>query len=493
MPQKSTYLTLTLLLLGILLTYPRLAISQRVSIDYILGTPETVLARFNVDTLHHYQFKVPFSFAEEQIQPKILRRIRTESIYQIDLVFSEYRTSGSFSQKELNRKRLEYLQRVAPELFANSAIRWNLIRQTEASTREQAAQLYHGYVFHCRSADFVDKSTKKSYRLDRMAEIDLLHAMLGDTMEIGYSSSLPFGREATRDTIMQEVTERRYRRDTTGLWVPASRHRRKKGIRLPQKGIWARKLEVKRIPYEVSHLDTVIVTGGVILRDFMLPEVYSMDALTTNAMFADTVVLKTFREHPEWKNVLVVEDVTGSMSPYLGQTLLWRRLCHPEIADWAFFNDGDSKPDGPIGKSNGVYYIHSSEEKPVEDRLAEAMRRGYGGMGPENDIEAMIRALKQCENKPEAIILVADNYAKVRDLRLFGLLQEKQVPIYVILCGTSYGSINADYLEMARRTKGKVFTIEGEIEGLLETREGKIVKVGNQNYRVENGNLVLTR
>ena len=30
--------------------------------------------------------------------------------------------------------------------------------------------------------------------------------------------------------------------------------------------------------------------------------------------------------HPEWNNMLVVADLTGSMSPYVGQLLLWLKL-----------------------------------------------------------------------------------------------------------------------------------------------------------------------
>ena len=205
--------------------------------------------------------------------------------------------------------------------------------------------------------------------------------------------------------------------------------------------------------------------------------------------------MKTFLDHPEWENMLVVEDVTGSMYPYTGQTLAWRRLAQPKrrIMHWAFFNDGDHRPDGPIGRSDGVHCVASEEQKPVEDKAMEAMILGGGGGGPENDTEAMLKALDRSDLDPEAIVLVADNWAPVRDLKLFSRLKARNVPVYVIVCGAIWGSINVEYLEIARRTGGKVFSIEGELEGLLDLSEGDIIDIGSQKFEVSKGKLVLTR
>ena len=61
----------------------------------------------------------------------------------------------------------------------------------------------------------------------------------------------------------------------------------------------------------------------------------------------------------EWKNKIVVTDVTGSMSPYTTQLLLWYKLHETEkdVNQFVFFNDGNMTPDDKkvIGATGGIY------------------------------------------------------------------------------------------------------------------------------------------
>ena len=445
--------------------------------------------------LKFYHIAVPMGFASDSLTERKRTRINKGTVYQVDLVFSHFRSSTTFSQEELNRRRLETLRKHLPSLFSNTQVKWNLIRQTSATTKEDAQKLFHGFVFHMRIPIYVSKRDGRRYRIDGKAERDLLHGILGDTLPAGYKTNLPIPETPILDTT---ITSKTYYPKYTrygSLWNAARRKRRLKGMQFKKKRIWKRTLEYTTYRDTVTEIDSTVGAYGSVYSSTLGEHPFYMDPLTHYSVYRDSVVMKTFLDHPEWENMLVVEDVTGSMYPYTGQTMAWRRLAQPKrrIMHWAFFNDGDSRPDGPIGRSDGVYCVASEEQKPVEGKAMEAMTLGGGGGGPENDIEAMLKALDRSDLDPEVIVLIADNWAPVRDLKLFSRLKARNVPVYVIVCGAIWGSINVEYLEIARRTGGKVFTIEGELEGLLELSEGDIIDVGDQKFEVSKGKLVLIR
>ena len=59
----------------------------------------------------------------------------------------------------------------------------------------------------------------------------------------------------------------------------------------------------------------------------------------------DSTILKVFNRNEEWKNMLVVCDVTGSMAPYTAQLLLWMKANQTlrSMKNIVFFNDDDEK------------------------------------------------------------------------------------------------------------------------------------------------------
>src|SRR3989339_215955 len=54
---------------------------------------------------------------------------------------------------------------------------------------------------------------------------------------------------------------------------------------------------------------------------------YSLKGMVKNkTVLVDSTVLKIFNRNSTWKNMLVVGDFTGSMSPYIAQVLIWHSL-----------------------------------------------------------------------------------------------------------------------------------------------------------------------
>lgn len=204
----------------------------------------------------------------------------------------------------------------------------------------------------------------------------------------------------------------------------------------------------------------------------------------------DSTVLNTFQRNQQWKKMLVVTDLTGSMSPYTAQLLLWYKLAQNtgRVQYLVFFNDGDHKSDKEkvLGNTGGIYGQSAGSFDEIAALANKVTSKGSGGDDPENNVEALLFGIEQCGDCEE-VIMIADNWATPRDLIL---LKKINKPVRVILCGTEEG-INPNYLNIARQTQGSVHTIEEDIYNLLEMNEGQELKIGKDVFVVRNGKFEL--
>lgn len=118
----------------------------------------------------------------------------------------------------------------------------------------------------------------------------------------------------------------------------------------------------------------------------------------------------------------------------------------------------------------------------MEQLITQARTAGNGGDSQENDLEAILYALKYTDGYDE-LVLVADNMSYARDMIL---IEKIGVPIRIILCGTSR-FVNEQYLNIAYLTGGSVHTIEEEINDLSDMIEGKMITVSGYQYRFTKG------
>lgn len=206
----------------------------------------------------------------------------------------------------------------------------------------------------------------------------------------------------------------------------------------------------------------------------------------------DSTVLTVF-ERNNWSEMLITADLTGSMSPYVAQVLLWFKLNNiDERAKYfMFFNDGNSTPDEQkkVGKTGGLYQSLATDYETIKDLAYKTIRSGDGGDWQENDIEALYFGIQNCPNCKD-IILIADNGSPVRDWRMMTMIKR---PIRVILCGVENDSLNPQYLNLARMTKGSVHTMEQDITNLMKMNEGESIEVNGVTYEIYKGNFVIKR
>ncbi len=202
----------------------------------------------------------------------------------------------------------------------------------------------------------------------------------------------------------------------------------------------------------------------------------------------DTVVNKVLNRN-HWKNMSIVADLTGSMSPYTGQLLVWLKLNTKTsmVRQFTFFNDGNNMPDSKkvIGKTGGVYITKTKSFENVKKMAYKTMKAGCGGDGPENYLEAIIKA-QRADPDCDHIVLIADNGAAIKDKKLIRHIKK---PVKIILCGAGYG-INTDYLTLARKTGGSIHTMEYDLTRLMELDEGAELKIGKEKFKVQKGQFV---
>ncbi|MCE3260221.1 MAG: hypothetical protein K0S12_1862 [Bacteroidetes bacterium] len=213
-----------------------------------------------------------------------------------------------------------------------------------------------------------------------------------------------------------------------------------------------------------------------------------------DADIPDTVnnaVFKVMTRNPKWRKNIIVTDLTSSMYPYAKQINTWLKLFFMKDTAqqyFVFFNDGDSKKDidKKIGVTGGVYICKAKTCDDLVNTMKLCIKRGEGGDTPENVIEAILTGLKKIR-KPDNVILIADNWAKVRDINL---LSRIKVPVRVILCGVFEGmEINTDYLNIAYKTRGSIHTIEEDISDLINKTAGKSFNINGFDYIIKNGTI----
>jgi hypothetical protein len=192
-----------------------------------------------------------------------------------------------------------------------------------------------------------------------------------------------------------------------------------------------------------------------------------------------------YRNRAGWSSNVIVTDLTGSMHPYMDEVLLWHALAVVPGAQnrYLFFNDGDRKPEKPIGATGGFYTTEIPDMPALLQTMQSTTNGGSGGESEENDIEALLEAMRMMGEGDE-LVLIADNYSDVRDMEL---LPQLRTPVRIVLAGNLDHGINEDYLQIAWATGGSIHTLTEDIETLKTVNEGQLITIGSHRYRMSGG------
>lgn len=406
--------------------------------------------------------EVKMAFGSDEVfNPNEIELPKGAVIERVELIYTSMKAVADFSQSRLNQKRLLKLHTLFPELKTQELIEWKTIVQNEWE-RGVATDLFHGFRIVYR------QPWSEAVLRDELSYLD-------DLLQGTTTSLIPVplaDEEKEPDLVFEDGTEK--------LDVRSRRLRKRE----------------KTLEALVELADDEMTFA--LKSDSIVPMKKELSATTTfylvgrssAASIQDSTVLKVFdRNKNKWKNKLVVHDVTGSMYAYTGQVLLWHKLnlATNSTVGYVFFNDGNATPDNKkvTGSVGGIYLTEGKTFEEVEETARQAMSAGGGGDTPENNLEAALSGQNKFA-EAEAIVLIADNYATPRDLKLAHSIKK---PLHIVLCGAHH-RINVSYLNLALETGGTIHTVEEDLEDLSTYTNGKMIEVSGQKFKVKNGKFV---
>ena len=457
---------MTMLLLIICILISVFTSSAQVSNDHIFKLKPFIVKVVNEKKQEQNTVVIKMDFGSNEIlNPQDAVTLNGKAIMKVELVYTAFQVSDEFKQPDLNRARIDALRKLAPYVFKSTAVEWRVIGQNGCKNEYEAKKMFHGFLITYQPEPSTEFMKQEVENLISMTNNDSL------------------GKDS-----MVEITKTRLRKhsERTGYYLPRSERKLKKGIRYSHNGIWDRKREY-RVWYDTI-FRKVKVPYYVVNKNAMayLKKMFSFETSSF-----DTTVMAVLNRNKQWKDILFACDVTGSMSPYSAQLLIWNKLNFNarRAKYFTFFNDGDNTPDRKkrIGRTGGIYHTEASSVEDIEHTAQTAMTNGGGGDAPENDIEALLAAIEKCPDAGE-VVLIADNLAPIKDIEL---LSKIKIPVHVILCGTQGGALNSEYIQLAYQTKGSIHTIESDLKDLYKLNEGAAFKLGKNNYILKNGKFEL--
>lgn len=431
-------------------------LGQKVKIEDLLLIKPTYTHKYNEYKSIGNVVKLKMDFnSPEILNSEDVNFLKDVSILKVELYYTAFQVSETFSQPKLNRERIQNLKKIFPELFNQSFVTWEFKAQNDCKNDKEAREYFHGFVI-----TYIAKSSKE----DTDHEITGISKLMKSD-SLGYDSVY---------TIYQ--TKYKRKKIKTGYYLPTSKRKAEKGIVYEKKSLFKRKKQM------AIRVDTVRV--GVQYHKFVRGK-NAMSFVKRN--LGDSTIFAVLRRHQNWNEIAFVCDVTGSMASYSSQLLVWYKLnfMTNTIRYFTFFNDGDNKADRKkkIGSIGGIYSIDAGNYEAVELLIQNAMKAGSGGDAPENNCEALIETIRKNPNAKE-YVMIADNFANIKDLEL---IKQINKPVHIIICGTGNFMVNTDYLDLARASKGSLHSIEQDIENLKNINEGQTITFDGKKYILQNG------
>jgi hypothetical protein len=198
----------------------------------------------------------------------------------------------------------------------------------------------------------------------------------------------------------------------------------------------------------------------------------------------------------KWKNVVIVCDITSTMFPYTTQVFDWmnENTENNSIKGIVFFTDCDSLGRQTRGRLPGkMFTVRKKDELILWDTMFAAINNTENNKDkPENNIEALIYAQKYFPDADE-FVMIADNSTQVKDMKQLSKVKKK---VHIILCGETYEknlAFQTDYIQIAKKTKGTIHTLEDDIDNIAKVKEMSVVRVGNIYFRFHKGKFYTTK
>lgn len=417
-------------------------------------------------------------FAETEFS--VPRKCHNVDIVAVDYYYSNFQSTLTFQQRELNKQRFERLLQELPQV-KEQRVRWNVYGQ-DVNGVDKARKVFHGFVLHYRKVEDAEELQAELTTFAAIRELSKPDSCVMDTVE---------------------YVKEKNKYIKTGLYKPKSRRKAKRGVKYKRKGVWGRrphktketeyitKTRVEEVCYlsrsAQSRLDSALSTYSN-----QVPTNKSPGSISFTPPPSDQNVISTVMErNKDWNNLVVIMDATTSMYPYVPDMLLWCELnfVGRDLRAFYFFTDVRSGGSSKFKRNGGVVYVKPEEYQQMAATLNYAFIQSAPNMDmPENDAEALSFCLKQHKDDDDLeYVMVVDNLSSVKGLES---IRKVKHPVHVIVCGARNQPIHPDYLYIAYHTGGSVHTVEEDIETLAALNEGSTIKLNGASYIILDGKFV---
>ena len=449
-------------------------------------------------------------------------------IVRVDLVYTTYRESQQFDQRELDIARLEALIGINPRIVSNKFFDWNIIGQTGCNSSSQCLDFFHGFVIYYE--DYFTSETSRKEIDSIKTELKELNQWISKNQEKVqvtydripceypeslYSSEFLTERLAKLYQCSEDYKARvffeadfDYNGRTTDVRVKGNLFPCKNELakRLNYILQWKRGITIGNLQYGLTakgyvsfplkgesvqitsfEIDESLKKQYQMLQQYSQCVAYDMDTSYVKLLpKMEKRDVSCVLQRNNWNPELYVVDVTGSMYPFTADLLKWLKLkSDSTMKSYVFFNDGNDKPTSQkvIGQTGGVFVVKTSKFEEVKASMFEAMRNGGGGDLPENNFEALMTGVNKTNPSGE-IVMVADNYSFPRDEVMLARFNGR---LRIILCHTEKG-INTDYLNLARKHGFTLHTFSADIVDFSQSQlevEGNVYRLVEGKYYLQ--------
>ncbi|WP_298411018.1 hypothetical protein [Hydrotalea sp.] len=451
---------------------------------------------YQIDTISTNVLYLPMPFAKSDFADTTgVSRLQQADILSVDLVFTDYPASNSL--KVLNAARFKSLQQLIPFIHNQFFTQWRMIRQTKGKDAVSSEKLMHGFVIHYRSIP-TGVSIQKELALVQQTTMALAQIKQKPVLQISVN---PVNNAKTSKKI-------RYWDEIYGSSAPTTpmfyiKNRPVLQIADTVFTTFDPSDSMMQVPYTIA-LQKKILTRQQQIKFQKAEQLYCLlgpprkwadegsqaaTLIAKSLPLPDTSLLHSLQQQ-SFKNALLVVDVTASMSLYTVQLLHWLQQIDTlhAITQFACFNDGNDIPTERkiLGNTGGIYIEPYSNMNNAAVLMETAMHRGSGGDTPENVCEALIQSIAACA-ACEEVILIADNWAPVRDIEL---LQQIKKPVQIMICGGTIG-VHPDYVTIACKTQGSLRFTDGAITDFSALKNGGVMQIRSLPFRLDKSGKVL--
>lgn len=202
--------------------------------------------------------------------------------------------------------------------------------------------------------------------------------------------------------------------------------------------------------------------------------------------YTEDKVLEIVMDRNNWKNKLLISDVSSEMLPYALKLAKWynEHRSGDTKTQFVLYNNYILKEGSDAGSA--LYMV-----SPNYDSLVEKIRFVHDGIGfekAEHDLKELITN-KGLTDGYEDVILFVDKDAGLRDYEHFKNLT---APVHIVLCVDDRRP-NAQHLTVAWKTKGSVHSISGDYTDIGNLQEGDTFKMEGFEYKLMGGEFVSIR